>query len=97
MATYIEREAVEKFIENGLNNPNEAKRFGHDAIEIMAEVHYMPAADVAPVLHGRWLCGEDYMFCSKCGMQWNYCDNDTQDFKYCPNCGAKMDGGDDRG
>lgn len=50
MATYIEREAVEKFIENGLNNPNEAKRFGHDAIEIMAEVHYMPAADVAPVV-----------------------------------------------
>lgn len=50
MATYIEREAVEKFIENGLNNPNEAKRFGHDAIEIMAEVHYMPSADVVEVV-----------------------------------------------
>ena len=37
---------------------------------------------------GRWLDAEDYMFCSKCGMQWNYCDNDTQDFNYCPNCGA---------
>lgn len=92
MAEYIDRAAVEKFIEDGLNNPDKTKRFGHDAIEIMAEVHYMPAADVAPVVHGRWLCGEDYMFCSKCGMQWNYCDNDTQDFKYCPNCGAKMDG-----
>ncbi len=59
------------------------------------EDYAIPAADVAPVLHGRWLCGEDYMFCSKCGMQWNYCDNDTQDFKFCPNCGAKMDGGED--
>ena len=48
--------------------------------------------DVVPVVHGRWNDDEDYMFCSKCGMQWNYCDNDTQDFRYCPNCGAKMDG-----
>ena len=47
--------------------------------------------DVAPVRHGRWMDNEDYMFCSCCGMQWNYCDNDTQDFHYCPNCGCKMD------
>ena len=51
----------------------------------------MPPADVAPVRHGRWMDNEDYMFCSCCGMQWNYCDNDTEDFHYCPNCGAKMD------
>lgn len=43
------------------------------------------------VRHGRWVDNEDYMFCSCCGMQWNYCDNDTQDFHYCPNCGCKMD------
>ena len=43
------------------------------------------------VRHGRWMDNEDYMFCSCCGMQWNYCDNDTQDFHYCPNCGCKMD------
>ena len=49
------------------------------------------AADVAPVRHGRWLDAEDYMFCSKCGKQWNYCDNDTHEFSYCPNCGARMD------
>ena len=52
-----------------------------------------PSADVAPGRHGRWMDNEDYMFCSCCGMQWNYCDNDTEDFHYCPNCGAKMDGG----
>ena len=43
---YIERAAIEKFIEDGLNNPDKNKAFGHDAIEIMAEVHYMQAADV---------------------------------------------------
>lgn len=53
------------------------------------------ADGVAPVVHGKWLDNVDYMFCSKCGMKWNYYDNDTQDFKYCPSCGAKMDGGDD--
>ena len=50
MAEYIERAAVEKFIEDGLNNPDKNKAFGHDAIEIMAEVHYMQAADVVEVV-----------------------------------------------
>ena len=56
-------------------------------------------ADVAPVRHGRWVEKEKYTFgimydCSLCenrildnGHPWNYC----------PNCGAKMDGGDDNG
>ena len=56
----------------------------------------MPTADVAPVVHGRWVEKEKYTFgimydCSLCedrildnGHPWNYC----------PNCGAKMDGGD---
>lgn len=52
----------------------------------------IPAADVAPVVHGQWLDNEDYMFCSICGIQWYYCDNDTETFNYCPNCGAKMNG-----
>ena len=50
MAEYIEREAVEKFIMDGLNNSDVYERFGHDAIKIITEVHYMPAADVAPVV-----------------------------------------------
>ena len=50
MAEYIEREALLKFIENGLNNPDSAKAFGYDAVEIMTEVQYAPAADVVPVV-----------------------------------------------
>ena len=57
MDEYISRESVEKYIEAGLNNPDKAKAFGHDAIEILAEVHYMPAADVAPVQ--KWISVKD--------------------------------------
>lgn len=56
-----------------------------------------PAADVAPVRHGRWEhLGGDEWCCSACGIvittegSW---DNPTQ--KYCEECGAKMDGGAD--
>lgn len=56
MAEYIKKEAVINFIEKGLNNPDKTKSFGHDAIEIMAEVQYMPAADVVQVKTiERWL------------------------------------------
>ena len=45
---YDEYEGCEKFIEDGLNNPDKDKAFGHDAIEIMTEVHYMQAAAQFP-------------------------------------------------
>ena len=90
MKTYIERAAVEKFIEDGLNNPDKNKAFGHDAIEIMAEIHYMPAADVAPVRHGRWKNGGNGLYdtCTACGEEIYL----AIPMNYCPECGALMDG-----
>ena len=93
MKEYIERAAVEKFIEDGLNNPDKNKAFGHDAIEIMAEIHYMPAADVAPVVHGKWEPGNP--ICPVCGEN-KFKDLDADVWadwqpKFCPNCGARMD------
>ena len=93
MKEYIERAAVEKFIEDGLNNPDKNKAFGHDAIEIMAEIHYMPAADVAPVRHGKWEPGNP--ICPICGEN-KFKDLDADVWadwqpKFCPNCGALMD------
>lgn len=85
MSDYIEREVIEKFIEAGLNNPDKNKAFGHDAIEILTEIHFMPAADVAPVRHAHWFdVGSLSCRCSGCG-----CKNDRQT-AYCPACGAKM-------
>lgn len=98
MAEYIEREAVEKFIMDGLNNSDVYERFGHDAIKIIAEVHYMPAADVAPVRHGRWETNSDMpdtLICSVCKCGFDMWKHDPHN--YCPNCGAKMDGGADNG
>lgn len=53
-----------------------------------------PIADVAPVVHGRWVCVNKIdpisgYRCSKCRRRVGF---DLT--PYCPNCGAKMDGGD---
>lgn len=54
----------------------------------------MPAADVAPVVHGRWIrypdCGVTK--CSNCGWSIEEC----WDSDYCPHCGAKMDEKEDK-
>lgn len=52
-----------------------------------------PAADVAPVVHGRWISdGDGYHWtynCSICAWKDGYPFNERHNF--CPNCGAKMD------
>ena len=51
----------------------------------------IPAADVVPVQHGRWIMHDDELGltceCSVCHIE------TMGDGNYCPNCGAKMDGG----
>lgn len=47
---YIKKEPIVEFIKKGLNNPDKAKAFGYDAIEISAEVEYTPTADVVEVV-----------------------------------------------
>ena len=94
MHEYIEREAAVKIAEKyGLANGSALGRHTGLADCIASEIADIPAADVAPVVHGRWVEKEKYTFgimydCSLCenrildnGHPWNYC----------PNCGAKMD------
>lgn len=63
----------------------------------------IPAADVAPVRHGRWkkskgnerptengFVHDDRYVCDCCG--WGCCCETKLDFSFCPNCGAKMGG-----
>ena len=81
MDEYIEREALV----HRLKSPylfNITPRI----FEIISEI---PAADVAPVVHGRWICHDDGVItCSECGNA------ESSDSYYCRYCGAKMDGGD---
>ena len=66
----------------------------------VSHIDQMPAADVAPVVHGRWMetpfgyYGRKSYECSCCHADpfWNK-NHITVKFPCCPNCGAKMDGG----
>lgn len=56
------------------------------------EFDAFPEADVAPVVHGRWICkGVDECFCSECKTEavtgWDAFPVKT---RRCPECGAIM-------
>ena len=57
-----------------------------------------PAADVAPVVHEKWLLDRwpswPHRECSRCKIMIPRTKEvPDQYWQYCPNCGAKMDGG----
>lgn len=91
MAEYIPREALV----HRLKNPylfNITQRI----FDIISEI---PAADVAPVVHGWWeynlptINTYGQLKCSICNW-WTLDPSVDSSYSYCPNCGAKMDGGD---
>lgn len=55
------------------------------------DIQKIPAADVAPVVHSRWMISSDgyYPYCEHCRTE----PVGGKMTKYCPNCGAVMDGG----
>ena len=80
MAEYLEREVVIDLITRRYENPEICTQ----------EINNIPAADVAPVVHGRWIeDGSGIIICPKCNRGYNLVPQFTH---YCPNCGAKMDG-----
>ena len=89
MDEYIKRESA---IESIMSDPPDAHYQSWYAEKIKA----IPAADVAPVRHGRWKCNQP---CPVCGVdRFEGLDADIwADWEppYCPNCGANMDGGED--
>ena len=97
MAAYIDREAT-------VESLNALKPFLRDKGQVqllrrvMNHISKIPAADVKPVVHGRWVLiertiGMKTYRCSECKDEdfWN-----TRFVfgyeNYCPNCGARMDG-----
>lgn len=100
MKEYIEREAV----------VNLREEFWKDRCDYMAvrvtNIMNIPAADVAPVVHGEWIQIKeplgwkdiDCVMCSACEDKWIMDEEYDLDFYkeqwiYCPFCSAKMDGG----
>ena len=58
-------------------------------------VEALSSADVAPVRHGLWECGEENSWwCSVCDMGFDLLNGTPSEnlYYYCPNCGARMDG-----
>lgn len=92
MAEYIDRE---EYCEKHCRCSNEY------CDRVSCPIWKAPAADVAPVVHGRWIdapwlyYGAKQYVCSRCRNDKYWRKRDLH-FKepYCPNCGAKMDGGD---
>ena len=103
MAKYIDREALVEWLKR---IPLKDLSDGLGLCRVIMEDDFKKAikkmpkgiiVDVAPVRHGRWVKQDKYAFgtfydCSICdnrildtGHSWNYC----------PNCGCRMDGGDD--
>ena len=96
---YISREKTLELLKS-LSSRDYRRKKGtiQDAIKMISYAVYTPAADVAPVVYGRWVhLGGDEWCCSACGFvittegSW---DKPTK--KYCEDCGAKIDGGEDR-
>ena len=90
MDEYIKREAVVEVI---MSEPPDA----HYPQWYVDKIKRIPAADVAPVRHAKWVDNH----CTACGMMpmgdemWKNRDFEPPLFErfmdYCPNCGAIMD------
>ena len=86
MAEYIEREAAiektEAFCDVFVTKWTDEK--------VLAWIKNLPAADVAPVVHGEWRWAEDgHCKCTVCG-QYATVKRVVIKTNFCPNCGADM-------
>lgn len=95
MAEYINREACLSILRAKANMAvlMDAAPYFEKAAQMLEK---LPAADVAPVVHGQWIEDHDYLKCPECGVmvKWDFTFFDIGNWNYCPNCGAIMDGGD---
>ena len=94
MAEYIKKALVAREIRKLLSvreSPVDIFQAGFEYGVNLAwvKIDKIPVADVAPVVHGRWLCVdtdiEQFFLCNRCKKK------EYWESNYCPNCGAKMD------
>ena len=97
MTKYIKLEELMKFpIRRNHYNTVHGNDFVSGIEMVLEYAKNIPAADVAPVRHGRWIDAYPdiepnpmfmYGICSECGFEQGI----SKYLNYCPNCGAKMD------
>lgn len=108
MADYISREAaiqffykwkddLDKQIDHSVAYPhlrNDYKVCKTQLLDCIYVIKEMPAADVRPVVRGKWKHdGSDWknrFICDQCGYKWFF---EAEEARFCPNCGADMRGG----
>ena len=95
MAEYIERSALMQFPirRNHYDRKNGNKHFINGIESVLEYAENLPTANVAPVVHGRWIEDHDYLKCPECGVmvKRDFTFFDVGDWNFCPNCGEKMD------
>ena len=102
MAKYIDREALVEWLKRiPLKDLSDGRGlcrviFEDDFKRAIKKIPKGIIVDVDPVRHGEWEIvvgsnGKEYMVCTCCRVSQAL----TGVFTYCPNCGAKMDGGED--
>lgn len=108
MAEYIERKKLEEAFDNADPDVCESDMDGHSDWGFGREnvrdvIRGVPAADVAPVVHGLWerepssywrWTSSGAVAVTRTTYRCGLCGRGTAvKSNYCPNCGAKMDGG----
>ena len=100
MAKYIEREALIRQIICSMTEfvgaPDDVLKHDEQCNYAINMIEDAPDADVAPVVHGRWVHehiseGYAWVMCSECEAVIHKILINKR-LNYCPNCGAKMDG-----
>lgn len=100
MAEYCEKKALIREIISDMTafvgSPDAVQKHDEQCNYAISCVENAPAADVAPVVHGRWEYTPETINvlsqtrCSGCGW-WTLDPSVDGVYHYCPNCGAKMD------
>lgn len=110
MAEYIEREAALALVRpDAPEDEKTAVTIATAKKLVRSIVRRTPAADVAPVVHGRWKLRRkgdwtSVFVCSVCGRRETIAESESynsqlempREYPYC-HCGARMDGGLDNG
>lgn len=109
MKEYIEKDAAIEFVKSLIDTMSvctsidECLGMKSMKSRALGALHDVPAADVRPVVRGKWIIHKPFdsgrhncnecIECSVCGTWFGHDCYEISNF--CPNCGAKMDGGAD--